>query len=78
MKRIKIKPITPDTYDFRFWDDCERIVKVFHNEGYSISLTEARTLWERYSEEAAASWIYLPEDGVKIFDCLREYWNDID
>lgn len=76
MKRIVIKPITIAEYTFKFWGDCERIVKVFHEHDYSISLTEARTLWERYSDDYHAGWLCLPKEDVKIMESLQPYFED--
>lgn len=76
MKHIKIKTAQVEDPIFLFWDDCERIVKIFLTYDYSISLTEAKSLWELVSEEYSAGWLLLPTDDVKAFEMMRPYFED--
>jgi hypothetical protein len=73
MKKIKVKHNEPED-SFEFWDDCERIKKIFAEHDYDITLEQARQMWELYSEDYCASWLYLSAKDEDIFNDLTKYY----
>lgn len=64
-----------DYSQFEYPEDIKRIVEAFRLDGLECSPSEACEMWEGYSEDYAAGWIYLPEHPKDIVDCLRTYWT---
>ena len=61
--------------DFRDLD-CERIVKIFSERGYEISIRDAKEAWEAFSDSMAAGWMHLDEDDRSVFNTVLCYFED--
>ena len=42
--------------------DCNRLVEVFADRSYELSITDAEIIWIEYSDSFAAGWLGLPAD----------------
>ena len=74
-----MKRVTPRANNNPYLYDCERIVEVFEKRGYSISITDAQTIWEDYSNSMAAGWLMLPADDNDLFSqamCYAQVEDD--
>ena len=74
MKEIRI---IDDIDDYRS-GDCQRLVKIFADRNYSISLAEAGTLWQKHSDSMAAGWMMMPEKDEHVFDCVRFLFEEVE
>lgn len=53
--------------EIRHEGDCERIRSVVSaKRGAAITLEQAQSIWEDYSDMYAAGWLFLPEDDAEI------------
>ena len=54
-------------------EDVDRIVKVCHDKGYTITRRTAVEIWEEHSESMAAGWLFLPDSDIQIFEIVIRY-----
>lgn len=61
--------------------DCNRLVRILTDCGYTVSLSEAEAFWRRHSKRCGEVWRKLPQadGGVKSVistevDALRKEW----
>lgn len=74
MKKIRIL----NDEEIYYKEDVDRIVAALRAYDYDVSPTEARQLWDRYSESFAAGWLILPESDGEIVACLSRYFEAVD
>ena len=53
-------------------EDTKRIVKVSFDNGIILTLKEAETIWEDYSDSMAAGWMGLPKDDKELWLIISE------
>lgn len=58
--------------DIRYLSDCERIVQVARDNSLSLTVSQAQTIWEAYSDMSAAGWLMLGEDD-EIMNAINWY-----
>lgn len=58
--------------DCEYPDDVRRIVKAAATIGYFLKPHEAEDLWENYSAELCASWLFVPDSEQKLATKLRK------
>lgn len=51
-------------------DDVLRIMIVAFLRGLELTSEQARDLWSRYSDMAAAGWLILPEDDDDLWHAI--------
>jgi hypothetical protein len=70
-KKLRIKEGYNHHYEYT--KDIDRIVKIFEDRGYEITIQDAVKSWEMVSEDLwAAGWLSLYEGDDEIFqDCFR-------
>ena len=54
--------------------DVSEIVRVFARYGFSISRSDARAAWQRYSDSMAAGWMGLDSYDDSIYGNVRGYF----
>lgn len=59
LKRVRFVDPEENTY----LRDCERIVQIFADRGYEISIEDAKKAWEAHSDKSAAGWLMFPRGG---------------
>jgi len=69
---MKVLSPKKKTEGFRYPEDIDRIYNVLEREGFSITKEEIDEIWNLYSEDRCAGWLYLPEDN-EIIDIILEY-----
>lgn len=55
-----------------FPDDCAEIVRHFDRAGVTITITDADSFWNAYSDSQGSGWVTLAEDSVAALDWLAE------
>lgn len=75
-KAIKIKQPFPKHTEF-YKNDCNRIQSVLLDYGYYATLEQCAELWELYSEDWAAGWLYLPENNEDLYKCIKPYFEEV-
>ena len=79
MKSIRVKmSFVGNEWDKQCWQDCERIQRVFKEHGYAISLNEAWLLWDTCSDVVSASWLVMPKEDEKLFECLLPHFEEVE
>jgi hypothetical protein len=53
--------------------DVIRVRDAVMSHGYECSHTQARDLWQQYSDGMAASWMSLPDEDGDIVQCVSYY-----
>jgi hypothetical protein len=57
------------------YKDANRIVEIFKESGYKVTLEDAVWAWERVSKCMCSEWISLPEEDYIIFDEAFAYFK---
>lgn len=74
IRPIRVKrPYVAHVDEFR--EDCLRIQSVLQDHGYYATLEQCAELWEINSENYAAGWLILPQDGLAIYDEVKAYFE---
>jgi len=68
-----MKKIQPIHLGFDFDDDVERIVRICAEAGYEVTSSDARQIWEDYSESMAAGWMMLFKDDENVLNVVLEF-----
>ena len=55
----------------KYQEDCKRIVGVAFNAGFIITVREAESIWDDYSEMLAAGWLGLPDDDNELWQIIQ-------
>ena len=74
MKKLKFI----EEENFYYKSDVERIVKIFSDRGYEISVADAENAWQRYSDSMCAGWMDLDNEDEFVFSnsfCYFEEWK---
>jgi len=67
-----IRKIFSETnFDHRHLQDVLRLQRVMLENGYEADLLSAAQIWEDYSDDMCAGWIFLPDDD-------DELWQEIE
>lgn len=75
MRRIKLKKNDPHR---EYRDDINRIVNAMAEAGFMCTDTEAKELWEEYSDSFAAGWLGLPSTNEEIVGCVSPYFDPVE
>jgi hypothetical protein len=62
-----------DYEQYHYSKDVERIVKVAYDNELFLNPYEAYNLWEVYSDEMCAGWLYLPTCDEELLETIKEY-----
>lgn len=73
LKFLKLIPEL-DEDESSYPNDVTRIVEAFAHFGEIISRHDAKIAWEKYSDTFSASWLFLPNDDVDIYNSIRRYF----
>lgn len=63
--------------------DSDRICMTFEDKGFYVSLLDAYTAWQNYSDDHAKrphglkTWVDLPKDDGELFRILMDYFEVI-
>lgn len=57
----------------KYPSDVARMVEVAKAAGYDVSLTDAATIWLRYSDGLCASWLSMPERDADLLSDMLKY-----
>lgn len=63
-----------DEYIVTYKEDCDRIISIFKDKGYGITLKDAKTLWIIRSDDWSACWLELPESNARLWEDLTKFW----
>lgn len=74
MKRIRIL----DEDEAYWWEDCKRLVRVFAERSITITIPEAKKLWERYSDGMSAGWMGMPDSDDDLFTMVEIYFDVVE
>lgn len=73
---IRLRRIGRADTDFHdYGADILRVQNAVQRNGYECSPTQAKELWEEYSDSMCAGWMGLPEDEY-LFACVAPYIKD--
>lgn len=53
--------------------DCLRIQKVCLQKGYYGDVTECEDIWQEYSTELCAGWLFLPKTDEELWLQIEKY-----
>ena len=55
--------------------DCERIVKIFNDHGYNLSIRQAQMMWQLYCDSINSNliWDQLPVKDDSVFSQLEKF-----
>lgn len=59
-----------DYEGFEYFADIQRMIKVCNDRGINILPKLAKKLWNRYSDNLCACWLYLPDSDEELFEIL--------
>jgi len=54
-------------------NDCLRIQSVCLEKGYWMDIPECKEVWENYSSDLAAGWLFLPKKDCDLWEQIEEY-----
>jgi hypothetical protein len=74
MKKLKVKE--QYNHHFEYTNDIDRIVKIFADRGYEISVTDAVHAWEQFSDSMCAGWMSLGDDD-EVFQDAFYYFEEV-
>ena len=76
MKKLKYKKQNENLKLFA--DDIQKIVESFAREGYEVSLEDACSAWEEYSDAYCAGWLCMGKGGLTpaIIEELMIYFEE--
>lgn len=57
-----MKKLNFDNPDNRSETDLQKIMSIALSEGYQISPMQAYHIWDKYSDDSAAGWLFLDRD----------------
>ena len=73
MIRLRLK----DKSGFEYPDDCQHIVDIFATRGYEITIRDAESAWEWYSDSVFAGWMVLDDDDDHVFIKVMKYLEEV-
>lgn len=72
MKNLKLKDVDL-LYKPDFPLDVATLVRLFEEAGYSVPAWFAQQIWELYSEQTCAGWLYIPDTVAGLKACLSDF-----
>ena len=65
------KIFNESNFDHRHLQDVLRLQRVMLENGYEADLPSAAQIWEDYSDDRRAGWLYLPDDDSELWQEIK-------
>ncbi len=59
----------------QYKEDCKRIQHVLNDHDFNCSHDQAHSLWAKYSDACATSWMKLPDSDAVLYMLVELYMD---